>query len=527
MGFPQQVQCSSLCLTLLSSEEYGSVASTPDSTPPCTDGGNEESELCELQTAREWSEDDEGADGDDADGLASSPSLWGTPRQHSYELTFSYIAIAEPEAVGVSRHLRERRRGGSRSSRTTLFRTDTLETLLDSPDVEWDSQAFLTQEGQEAAAATAATAAVETCLETSHAEWTNFERENYGLSEQSTSQLYQYHETQEEDAGFQRNETFTIHTSTPSHHPSHTLQSATSSSSPETVSPVSRETLSVKRLTSVQLPAVAATGLKSQDQLVSEHWFSALDLAEADVAWTLRAASRAQPKTAQKDQWSSDSGTDSDSRHKGNTGAALKMASKAMDLIYWKDTERSGMVLTGLVVGLLSLFQLSIISVLATVSLAVMCFTISVRLYYQVLYILNWGDGVHPFKTYLDLDISLSGELADKLMQKAIVTTVSVVDALKRLFFVGNLFNSLKFLFLLYLVTFVGKLFNGLTLLIISIIALFSLPLLYQRHQEQADKIIAKVQGHYDNISEILLRLAHGGSPPPDPTADGAKPKTQ
>ncbi|CAL1570516.1 unnamed protein product [Knipowitschia caucasica] len=469
-------------------QEYGSVASTPDSTPPCTDGGNEESELCELQTAREWSEDDEGADGDDADGLASSPSLWGTPRQHSYELTFSYIAIAEPEAVGVSRHLRERRRGGSRSSRTTLFRTDTLETLLDSPDVEWDSQAFLTQEGQEAAAATAATAAVETCLETSHAEWTNFERENYGLSEQSTSQLYQYHETQEEDAGFQRNETFTIHTSTPSHHPSHTLQSATSSSSPETVSPVSRETLSVKRLTSVQLPAVAATGLKSQDQLVSEHWFSALDLAEADVAWTLRAA---------------------------------------MDLIYWKDTERSGMVLTGLVVGLLSLFQLSIISVLATVSLAVMCFTISVRLYYQVLYILNWGDGVHPFKTYLDLDISLSGELADKLMQKAIVTTVSVVDALKRLFFVGNLFNSLKFLFLLYLVTFVGKLFNGLTLLIISIIALFSLPLLYQRHQEQADKIIAKVQGHYDNISEILLRLAHGGSPPPDPTADGAKPKTQ
>lgn len=69
-----------------------------------------------------------------------------------------------------------------------------------------------------------------------------------------------------------------------------------------------------------------------------------------------------------------------------------------MDLIYWKDMERTGMVLTGLVVGLLSLFQLSIITVVSTVSLAVMCFTISVRIYYQFLYILSWGDGVHPFK---------------------------------------------------------------------------------------------------------------------------------
>ena len=69
-----------------------------------------------------------------------------------------------------------------------------------------------------------------------------------------------------------------------------------------------------------------------------------------------------------------------------------------MDLIYWKDTERTGMVLTGLVVGLLSLFQLSIITVVSTVSLAVMCFTISVRIYYKLLHILNWGDGEHPFK---------------------------------------------------------------------------------------------------------------------------------
>lgn len=115
-------------------------------------GGNEESEVCELQTAREWSEDEEGGGPDEDEGLASSPSIWGTPRQNSFELTFSYIAIAKPEAAGATRHIRDRRsRGGSRGSRTALIHTDTLETLLDPPDVVWDPQAFLSQEEEEVA----------------------------------------------------------------------------------------------------------------------------------------------------------------------------------------------------------------------------------------------------------------------------------------------------------------------------------------------------------------------------------------
>ncbi|XP_045929006.1 reticulon-2a isoform X2 [Micropterus dolomieu] len=198
-----------------------------------------------------------------------------------------------------------------------------------------------------------------------------------------------------------------------------------------------------------------------------------------------------------------------------------------MDLIYWKDTERTGMVLTGLVVGLLSLFQLSIITVVSTVSLAVMCFTISVRIYYHVLYILSWGDGEHPFKSYLDLDISFSGEEADLYMQKAIVMVLSAVDTLKGLFFVGNLFESLKLLVLMYLVTYLGDLCNGLTLFIISVIALFSLPLFYRQRQERVDSFIAKIQARIDSVKDTFQRLAQGGGPPPDPTPGGAKPKTQ
>uniref|UniRef100_A0A8D3CFG5 Reticulon n=1 Tax=Scophthalmus maximus TaxID=52904 RepID=A0A8D3CFG5_SCOMX len=407
--------------------------------------GNEESEIYELQTAREWSEDEEGEDGDpdDDEGLLSSPSIWGTPRQNSAELTFSYFAIAEAEAVGASRHLRDRRRAGSRGSRTPLIRTDTLETLLDSPDVDWDPQPFLSREDDEASdtreeeMVEARTASLVGRRETEQ------DSQTETISIQPSPQNVDP-ETQGRDAGIQREETEgrmtqIVQPHSPSHssqqqRPAQLLEAAAASPTPELESPVIRETISVKLLTSVRPrgPASlspATIGLNSQEQLVSDHWFSALDLSEDPTVCTHIAV---------------------------------------MDLIYWKDTERTGMVLTGLVVGLLSLFQLSIITVVSTVSLAVMCFTISVRIYYQLLYILNWGDGKHPFKSYLDLDISFSGEQAELYMQKAIVMGLSAVDTLKRLFFVGNVFDSLKLLVLMYLVTYLGDLCNGLTLFIIS-----------------------------------------------------------
>ncbi|XP_045929005.1 reticulon-2a isoform X1 [Micropterus dolomieu] len=480
-------------------QEYGSVASTPDSTPPCTDGGNEESEMYELQTAREWSDDEDGGDGgpDDDEGLASSPSIWGTPRQNSFELTFSYIAIAEPEAVGASRHLRDRRRGGSRGSRTPLIRTDTLETLLDSPDVDWDPQAFLSREEEEEASERREQERVEASVAERREQHRQIETITVQPSHQNLDP-----ETQGRDAGIQRDETPSSlnqidQPPSPSlssqHQTSSQILQATASQTPEPESPITRETISVKLLTSVRprdpaSSSSAAIGLNSQEQLVSDHWFSAYNLSEDPTVCTHIAV---------------------------------------MDLIYWKDTERTGMVLTGLVVGLLSLFQLSIITVVSTVSLAVMCFTISVRIYYHVLYILSWGDGEHPFKSYLDLDISFSGEEADLYMQKAIVMVLSAVDTLKGLFFVGNLFESLKLLVLMYLVTYLGDLCNGLTLFIISVIALFSLPLFYRQRQERVDSFIAKIQARIDSVKDTFQRLAQGGGPPPDPTPGGAKPKTQ
>ncbi|XP_061576519.1 reticulon-2-like [Cololabis saira] len=275
-------------------QEYGSVASTPDSTPPCTDGGNEESEIYELQTAREWSDDEETGDPDDDDGLASSPSVWGTPRQNSFELTFSYIAIADAEAVGPSRHHRDRRRVGPRAGRTPLIRTDTLETLLDSPDVDWDPQAFLGQEEEEETSDRTDQERVEARTGSPGG---RRERDPIGTITDQPSPQNLDPETQERNSHVPREESEGQNVQPPSEtqssqqqSPSELIQAAMASPAPEPESPITRETISVKLLTSVRprgpAGSAAVVGFNSQEQLVSDHWFSAVDLTEDQATCT-------------------------------------------------------------------------------------------------------------------------------------------------------------------------------------------------------------------------------------------------
>uniref|UniRef100_A0A8C8STI1 Uncharacterized protein n=1 Tax=Pelusios castaneus TaxID=367368 RepID=A0A8C8STI1_9SAUR len=92
--------------------------STASTTPDSTDGGNDESDFPELQTAREFSEDEE-------DEVSVD---WGTPR----ELTFSYITFAggpdtsPPSEPGP----RGRRDSLVRRARGPLPRPETCETLV-------------------------------------------------------------------------------------------------------------------------------------------------------------------------------------------------------------------------------------------------------------------------------------------------------------------------------------------------------------------------------------------------------------
>ncbi|XP_058483557.1 reticulon-2b [Solea solea] len=198
------------------------------------------------------------------------------------------------------------------------------------------------------------------------------------------------------------------------------------------------------------------------------------------------------------------------------------MASKLVDLVYWRSMWWTGVVFTGLVIGLASLFQLSVITVLSHVFLGLMCVTFPLRLYYKLLELLRWNPGVHPFQSCLDYDSTLTDTDTVMLVEEVVLLIAFAVTEFKRLVFIDNIFDSIKFVVLLYLLSYIGVLINGLTLIIIAVIAVFSLPLLYKKQQVRIRRIVRTVRGFVRKIQNMCLSLYHSVRPSAAPASKPA-----
>ena len=69
-----------------------------------------------------------------------------------------------------------------------------------------------------------------------------------------------------------------------------------------------------------------------------------------------------------------------------------------VDLIYWRDPKKTGIVFGSMMVLLLSLAMFSVMSVVAYLSLAALTVTISFRVYKNVLQAVQKSSDGHPFK---------------------------------------------------------------------------------------------------------------------------------
>ncbi|XP_056122822.1 reticulon-4a isoform X2 [Rhinichthys klamathensis goyatoka] len=189
---------------------------------------------------------------------------------------------------------------------------------------------------------------------------------------------------------------------------------------------------------------------------------------------------------------------------------------QVVDLLYWRDLQRTGVVFGASLFLLLSLSVCSIISVLSYVALALLSVTISFRIYKGILQAVQKSEDGHPFKMYLDKDIAIPTETVHKYSDTVLVHINTVVKELRRLFLVEDLVDSLKFAVLMWILTYVGALFNGLTLLILGLIGAFSWPVVYEKHQAQIDHYYGLVNKQIkDVVGKVQAKIP------------GAKPKTE
>jgi hypothetical protein len=173
-------------------------------------------------------------------------------------------------------------------------------------------------------------------------------------------------------------------------------------------------------------------------------------------------------------------------------------------LIYWRDPKKSGPVFGGILLVLLALTYFSLISVVAYLSLLGLTGTISFRIYKNIVQaVQKTGDG-HPFKEFLELDVSLPQNKVKEVSEVAVAHINAAVVELRRLFLVEDLVDSIKFGVLLWTLTYLGAWFNGMTLIIIAWVALFTLPKVYEANKTQIDANLEIVR---TKLAEITSKV--------------------
>ncbi|XP_053996764.1 reticulon-3 isoform X1 [Hylaeus anthracinus] len=177
---------------------------------------------------------------------------------------------------------------------------------------------------------------------------------------------------------------------------------------------------------------------------------------------------------------------------------------KVAALIYWRDPKKSGAAFGCILGVLLSLAYFSLISVLAYLSLLVLTGTIAFRIYKTVLQAVQKTSDGHPFKDILELDLTVPAEKVHEVADVAVAHANAAVSELRRLFLVEDFVDSLKFGVLLWCLTYVGSWFNGMTLIIIGVVALFTLPKIYETNKAQIDQNLALVHG---KINELTTKV--------------------
>lgn len=182
------------------------------------------------------------------------------------------------------------------------------------------------------------------------------------------------------------------------------------------------------------------------------------------------------------------------------------MDPRVIDLIYWRDVRKTGVVFGSTMVTLLCLSFYSVLSVVSYLSLALLTVTLSYRMYKNVLQAVQKSSDGHPFKNYLDMDIDLPAERVHDITDLVLKHVTSCLKALRRLFLVEDLVDSLKFALGLWVCTYIGSWFDDMTLIILFVVSIFTLPKVYETHKTQIDHYLElgmdKVKTVWDQVKE-------------------------
>ncbi|CAB1315900.1 unnamed protein product [Coregonus sp. 'balchen'] len=155
-----------------------------------------------------------------------------------------------------------------------------------------------------------------------------------------------------------------------------------------------------------------------------------------------------------------------------NASSTKESSYYVMKMVYWRDPKKSAVAFGMSLLVLVSLATFSVISVVSYLLLALLCVTITFRVYKSVIQAVQKSDEGHPFKVLMEKDLTVQPETFRKYVDVCLTYLAGFM----------------------WLMTYVGAVFNGITILILADIIFFSTPLVYEKNKTQIDKYIELIR---------------------------------
>lgn len=187
-----------------------------------------------------------------------------------------------------------------------------------------------------------------------------------------------------------------------------------------------------------------------------------------------------------------------------NSGSLKESTASAIELVYWRDPKKSAAAFGLSLVVLVSLATFSVISVTSYLLLALLCVTITFRVYKSVIHAVQKSEEGHPFKALMERDISIPPETFRRSVDVGLTYVNRFTRQARRLILVQDLVDSLKLAGVMWFMTYVGAIFNGITILILADIIFFTTPLVYEKNKTQIDHYIELIRSR---VEETMAKL--------------------
>lgn len=189
--------------------------------------------------------------------------------------------------------------------------------------------------------------------------------------------------------------------------------------------------------------------------------------------------------------------TPTDEHSSGLISSLNRLPAWAVDLIYWRCLKTTVVVFGSLFSLLVALSLFSFVTVFSYAALSVLTVTFSFVTYRKCLSAFQKKAEINPFQAYLGQEaIEQFNQDCEKLMEKAIIQLACCLNNLRHYFLIVDVLDSVKFALFLWTMTYIGEWFNLLTVVILVVVSVFTLPKIYEVHQEQIDAHVGMVKDH-------------------------------